>query len=592
MFMLFQLAAAQTTTGGAAPATNGQLFRPSIDASHTLWVNDSGKAPDTYFTAHAVGHYTRNPVVFVRDNGDVTRIVGDLFQLSLTAGYTKGPIRFGVDVPVFLRNLGSLGGETGIGDIALDVKGTVLDRSERALGLAFAGRASLPTSTVDASLGNQGFGWEVEGIVDKDIGNLLIAANMGMRGVPRRELQTFRWGEQVIGRLGGGYAFTEHAGVSLDFAALLNLNDPVPEAIPVEGIIGGWGGFDSLVVRGGVGTGLTGGFGAPALRVILSVGYEPPRTRDTDEDGIEDRVDVCPEEKEDPDGFRDEDGCPEPTSLLVRITDLSGAPIPGAAFTLYADNEIQGGDGTAVPLFGGRYQIDVRAEGYVPVEGQKVDVPDQERAEVSYQLQKVVTAGTLKVSVTDGSLQPIPGARWTVLKGPEGDIAPGGTAKVEAGAYEVRADAEGYRPVTREVTITAGELAELSIVLPEAKVQVTAERIEIKESIFFETGKAVIKPESFPLLEEVAGILQDHAELTKIRIEGHTDSRGDNASNLKLSKERAASVRTFLINRGVAEARLESEGYGETRPIAKGANEDAWSKNRRVDFFVAERKEE
>ena len=131
--------------------------------------------------------------------------------------------------------------------------------------------------------------------------------------------------------------------------------------------------------------------------------------------------------------------------------------------------------------------------------------------------------------------------------------------------------------------------ATLVLTLLPSKVELKAERIDIKDSVYFETAKAVIKEESFELLNEVAQILIDHPELLLIRIEGHTDSRGNNAYNKDLSQRRADSVRTYLIEKGVAEDRLQSVGYGEEKPLVKEENAAAWEKNRRVDFFVEKR---
>jgi outer membrane protein OmpA-like peptidoglycan-associated protein len=82
------------------------------------------------------------------------------------------------------------------------------------------------------------------------------------------------------------------------------------------------------------------------------------------------------------------------------------------------------------------------------------------------------------------------------------------------------------------------------------------------------------------------------SEQIEVRIEGHTDSIGGASYNLKLSKERAASVRQYLIDRGIAADRLTSEGYGESQPIAannkpNGAdNPSGRAKNRRVELEV------
>jgi OOP family OmpA-OmpF porin len=122
-------------------------------------------------------------------------------------------------------------------------------------------------------------------------------------------------------------------------------------------------------------------------------------------------------------------------------------------------------------------------------------------------------------------------------------------------------------------------------------VELTAEKIEIKGEVFFDTAKATIQPDSFALLDEVVQVMKDHPEVLRLRIEGHTDSRGDAEPNLVLSRERAAAVLAYLQDKGVAPERLESEGYGETRPLDKRENEAAWKKNRRVDFYISQRTE-
>ena len=125
--------------------------------------------------------------------------------------------------------------------------------------------------------------------------------------------------------------------------------------------------------------------------------------------------------------------------------------------------------------------------------------------------------------------------------------------------------------------------------LKKSQVEVTAERIDIRDSVYFDTAKATIQSRSFGLLDNVASVLQDHPELKKVRIEGHTDSRGGADYNKKLSDDRARSVKEYLIGKGVDAGRLESIGYGEERPLDDRNVAEAWEKNRRVDFFVAER---
>ena len=121
---------------------------------------------------------------------------------------------------------------------------------------------------------------------------------------------------------------------------------------------------------------------------------------------------------------------------------------------------------------------------------------------------------------------------------------------------------------------------------PEVKVVVTREKIEINEKIYFETGKAKIQSRSHDLLNTVAETLSAFEQIENIEVQGHTDSRGDEAYNLDLSQRRADAVRAYLIEQGVDSSRLESQGYGETKPVDPSETRAAWAKNRRVEFVI------
>jgi outer membrane protein OmpA-like peptidoglycan-associated protein len=149
--------------------------------------------------------------------------------------------------------------------------------------------------------------------------------------------------------------------------------------------------------------------------------------------------------------------------------------------------------------------------------------------------------------------------------------------------------AEGFQPGETIVTVTAGKQVDAIVILTPSRVVLTAERIDIREQVFFEYDKAVIKPESYGLLNEVASIIISHPEILRIRIEGHTDDKGSDSYNLKLSQARADSVRDYLIRQGVPAVRLYSIGYGETRPIADNKTASGQALNRRVVFYIEER---
>jgi outer membrane protein OmpA-like peptidoglycan-associated protein len=103
------------------------------------------------------------------------------------------------------------------------------------------------------------------------------------------------------------------------------------------------------------------------------------------------------------------------------------------------------------------------------------------------------------------------------------------------------------------------------------------------KTILFDTGKATIKSESAGVLQNIIGILQEYPN-AKFNVEGYTDSVGSEASNQKLSQERASSVMNYLITNGVASDRLNAKGFGESNPIDSNKTAAGRANNRRVEI--------
>jgi len=104
-------------------------------------------------------------------------------------------------------------------------------------------------------------------------------------------------------------------------------------------------------------------------------------------------------------------------------------------------------------------------------------------------------------------------------------------------------------------------------------------------NIFFESGKAALKKESFPELNKVFDFLSQNPTI-RIEIDGHTDNLGNAAFNLSLSASRAKAVSDYLAKKGIAKDRLESKGYGSTKPVASNAYNAGRAQNRRVEFVI------
>jgi outer membrane protein OmpA-like peptidoglycan-associated protein len=121
------------------------------------------------------------------------------------------------------------------------------------------------------------------------------------------------------------------------------------------------------------------------------------------------------------------------------------------------------------------------------------------------------------------------------------------------------------------------------------RVEVTVDHIEITEKIQFDLDKATIKSESHSLLNEIAQVLRDNAQIRKVEIIGHTDGDGAEKYNQDLSERRAKAVLEYLTGPGgIASGRLTSKGMGKSAPIADNNTMAGKEKNRRVEFLIVE----
>ncbi|MFO0677506.1 MAG: OmpA family protein [Polyangiaceae bacterium] len=124
---------------------------------------------------------------------------------------------------------------------------------------------------------------------------------------------------------------------------------------------------------------------------------------------------------------------------------------------------------------------------------------------------------------------------------------------------------------------------------PRKNVIVTDKEIRITQQIQFQTNKAVIKPESFVILDAVRDVLKDNPKIA-LEVQGHTDNTGNAQLNMKLSQSRAESVRNYLVAHGIDKSRLIAKGYGMTQPLVPNNSEGNKALNRRVQFIRTEAK--
>lgn len=121
---------------------------------------------------------------------------------------------------------------------------------------------------------------------------------------------------------------------------------------------------------------------------------------------------------------------------------------------------------------------------------------------------------------------------------------------------------------------------------PAVSDEINNEVTLIFNNIYFATDKAMIHESSMKSLDKLYTILNNDNDLM-LKVSGHADSRDDKEYNLKLSKERAQAVKSYLVQKGVSSSRITTEGFGETKPIASNTSKDGKTRNRRVELTLS-----
>ena len=158
---------------------------------------------------------------------------------------------------------------------------------------------------------------------------------------------------------------------------------------------------------------------------------------------------------------------------------------------------------------------------------------------------------------------------------------------------KLTAEAEGYTPkvIDLKKTAPADTLVNVAVCLEPPEKPFEAEnKPVIIDNIYFDFDQAVLKPESFQVLDSVVGLMERYPTMV-LEVSGHTDSKGSDEHNQKLSEDRAKAFVQYVIGKGIDAARLEAKGFGETRPIAPNTingkdNPPGRDKNRRTEIKV------
>ncbi|HKO94589.1 MAG TPA: OmpA family protein [Polyangiaceae bacterium] len=428
---------------------------------------------------------------------------------------------------------------TALYDISLEGKVLLYNNDESKFRLGLGAALFIPAGTFARGGSDNSATFYVYGAVEKTFGPLLVAGTVGPHFRPLRGI------DGSDSKLDLGNEFRINTAVFVDLAERLRVGGELngmlgfaededgnstfmeSQATPWEWLGSARVLFGSKMrtyARASVGTRFTNGYGAPDLRIMLSLGHwaliddlvpedttrvrfagdddvgKPPPDTDKDADGFPDSIDACPEQPEDGQEPYPSDGCPA--------------------------NSDRDGDG--IP--------DLKDK--CPDDPEDVD----------------------RVQDEDGCPE----------KDGDGD-----------GVLDVR-DACPLVPGVEQ-----GDPKRDGCTAPPKKLVIEADKGELRllEPVQFETATAELKQVSYSLLDEVVNVMLEAPDI-RLAVYGHTDNRGAPGYNRDLSQRRAQAVVKYLTDKGIAFERLEAKGFGADRPVATNDTDAGRAQNRRVEFKI------
>lgn len=154
--------------------------------------------------------------------------------------------------------------------------------------------------------------------------------------------------------------------------------------------------------------------------------------------------------------------------------------------------------------------------------------------------------------------------------------------------YSIEVIAAGYAPAKYMLDpgdASAGKLIKDIELMTGQPVAHTPGQVMLLSNLIFEVGRSKITPESYPELDIVVGMMRESEEMI-IQLEGHTDYQGSASENMKLSKQRVAAVKDYLVAKGIKKNRIHTKAFGGTKPLSRDNTPAAHRMNRRVELRI------
>ncbi len=552
-----------------APNFEAEMFHPTDTGEGYLGVDGAFTVRHLGFSAGLFGSWAHHPLVLRNPDGSIAQnglVVASQLGLDVVASFgVLGRLELGVDLPfvpfqdvngtAFGGNLSAVA----VGDLRIDLKGLLYAlqlSGGNKIGFTIVAGLTVPSGDGSSFLGQGGVTGRPRLVIEWRNARAGAAINFGAVVRASRSFADLTVGHQLsygaAGRVGIGLGFEAVA----EIFGLAGVGQPGPfkaSEAPLE-ILGGarWAsklGFQVTLAGGG---GLTRGYGTPDGRVVFGFRYETPSTKapppDDDRDGVANRDDRCPHEP----GPAWNHGCPE-------VIDSDGDGIVDALDRCPRQRGPAANGGCPDPDRDGDGIVD-RLDKCPDLKGDAAHdgCPDLDKDH-------------------DG----VPDAKDRCPDQP-GSPANDGCPDIDSDGDGI-VDRLDKCPFDAEVFNGVAD-DDGCPDQPPQQFDLGDDRIVFHEQPAFDHHDELEK-KSEKMLMGVAAAIALHPEIKAIRVEGHTDNKGSAIQNLDRSRARAAAVRRFLVEHGIAASRISAQGFGPDRPVADNKSEAGRAKNRRVEII-------
>lgn len=556
-------------------------FRPAATPGDSFAISDPADMGHVRIGAQLHLDYANDPLVQEEDGNETGRVVANQLSAHLSASLglvDRLVLYVGAPVHLLINGDDETGVATGagLGDLFAGARVRLFGERADSFSMALQLTATFPTGGGELR-GDAFLSLHPEVLLEIRAAPLRITVNLGGRVRENQEFggvqmgDELTWGIGLAAALYGDYLRPWETRVDLvaqtfgttSFQAFFGREETSNEALLGAKLHHSTG----FTAGAGVGIGMTRGVGTPDIRALLNLGWASPpeapneapvqpRPGDRDADGILDAEDECPDDPEDIDGFEDTNGCPDPDNDQDHILDVNDqCPLEPEDRDGWEDE-----DGCPDPNNDGDRFPDA------------IDNCPDEREDID------------DYNDDDGCPDP-DNDQDSVLD--VNDQCPDEFGPVENRGCPADRDGDTVMDHLDNCPDEPGP-PENQGCRREQQVRIADGRLEILDKVFFRTNSDVILRRSYRLLDNVAMVVANHPEIAIIRVEGHTDDRGDDAYNLDLSQRRADSVVTYLVSKGLEAGRFRGIGLGESRPIDDNGTRNGRAANRRVEFNLGE----